>query len=167
MANHHSIFTPHQLTKDVKLLHKVAIIQSDKVFILKRSEDSVNRPGKWDLPGGNSEWPVDLRHSAQDLYKLDIAREVFEESGVRVKPTKFDLHSLVYFSTYFDIEKQVYTVICGWKIRNIGKKKMDIASISEEHTAMAWASLEELDNFDFGGKTGEFVKEIIRNGFKG
>jgi len=34
--------------------------------------------------------------------------------------------------------------------------------LSHEHRDYRWISIEELADYDFGGKKGEFIKDIIR-----
>jgi len=156
---------PHQLTENVKFLHKVAIVREQagqkEVLILQRSSDSVSRPNCWDLPGGNVEWPKPEQASVADLHQLDIAREIKEESNILTEPILFDLSRLKYFSSYFDQAKQMYTVICGWRIDFAETDQAEII-ISAEHQALAWVSLVDLPNYDFGGVKGEFILEIIR-----
>lgn len=187
MPNH-----PHQLTRHTKFLHKTVIIIDGKILILKRPTNAHSRPGKWDLPGGNSEWPVGLKDSSdfsnqedrfqknifQDLHQQDISREIEEETGLMVSSDQFGVSNMVYFSSFFDSEKQIYTIICGWFVNELAGNKtsnLDIATqlnsnknlfpkilISNEHTEFVWVSQNELDKYDFGF---EFLREIIKNGY--
>lgn len=154
----------HQLTENVKFLHKVVIVRQEdgrkEALILHRPEDALSRPNCWDLPGGNVEWPAKDQVSVSDLHKLDIAREIKEESNLTVNPEIFTLAHLIYFSSYFASEKQIYTVICGWTI-NLDDTDQAEIKISDEHQAMQWVSLEQLPDFDFGGVKGEFVLQSI------
>lgn len=156
---------PHQLTNNVKFLHKVAIVRDQagqkEVLILQRSADAVSRPNCWDLPGGNSEWPAPEQTSAPDLHQLDVAREIKEEANLVVTAELFKLNHLNYFASYFDSAKQIYTVICGWQINFSDTDQAEII-ISAEHQAMAWVKLEELNQYDFGGVKGEFILETIK-----
>lgn len=151
-----------------------------KVLLLKRAPDSKSRPNKWDLAGGNSEWPTGVTEIARDLHRQDVAREIVEETGLVVAPEYFDFKKLTYFSTFFQPDKQVYSVICGWLAELPGKNQSDSQNnnladnqatavkwpevkISEEHTEFAWASREEVASYDFGV---EFVPEIIQAAFQ-
>ncbi len=73
----------HQLTTNVKFLHKVAIIREldgeKQVLILQRDSNSFSRPDCWDLPGGNAEWPIEGQVSTADLHQADTAREVLKK----------------------------------------------------------------------------------------
>jgi 8-oxo-dGTP pyrophosphatase MutT (NUDIX family) len=159
------IFTPHQLTKNVKLLHKVAIVIDGRILVLRRAADSKTRPNCWDLSGGNSEWPVKITTPTRDLYQTDIAREIEEETGIKVPAERFNLKSLVYFSTFYEPEKKVYTVICGWKLDLADKSLMKAVTLSHEHTEFEWIAKKDLKDYDFGGKKGEFVANIINQAF--
>ncbi|MBD3279405.1 MAG: hypothetical protein GF390_01695 [Candidatus Pacebacteria bacterium] len=152
-------FVPHQLTKNVKLLHKVAVIHQGRVLILKRAAQSFSRPSCWDLPGGNSEWPNDLTQNQANLHQADIVKELKEETGLSFQPSHFSFAQLVFLRTFFETDRQVYTIILGWRT-----KLQDSAEItlSLEHTDFAWVKQAQLDDYDFGGQAGEFVKEVIQ-----
>lgn len=153
---------PHQLTENVKLLHKTAIVVSNQVLILKRAADSKSRPGKWDLPGGNSEWPSNENDFVKNLHQLDIAREIKEETGLLVKPEIFAVENLVYFATYFNPQEQIYSINCGWQVRDVIEAPQDTVQISAEHTQYEWINLPQLNDFDFGPKERDFEKVTIR-----
>jgi len=155
---------PHQLTENTKLLHKVALIHNNQVLILKRATESSSRPDKWDLAGGNSEWPEDNRQG-HGVHQADVAREILEETGIEVSADYFDFSNLTYFDTHFDANKQVFTIICGWKYKLPGDFNRNQVKISPEHSALDWLALEELDDVDFGGNKGSFVNKIAKSGF--
>lgn len=155
----------HQLTDQVKLLQKAAIVRQNnsnlEVLLLQRSNDAKSRPGAWDLPGGNSEWPAQNQVSAANLHLADLSREIYEETGLVVAEGAFTLKLPVHFSTYFDSQKQIYTVICGWLLDLTATNQAAI-KISAEHQAYVWAAGVDLPNYDFGGDSGTFVLDIIQ-----
>jgi 8-oxo-dGTP pyrophosphatase MutT (NUDIX family) len=153
--------TPNHLTKNVKLFQKAVLVKNNKILILKRSEKALTRPGMWDLPGGNSEWPS-AKQNARDLHLADIQREVLEETGIKVNLEEFVHENLIYFSTYFEADKQLFAVVGGWKVVNFNTKEIEL---SDEHTAYAWVTKEEISKYDFGGEKGEFVVQIIERSF--
>ncbi|HCC84278.1 MAG TPA: hypothetical protein DEP87_01205 [Candidatus Pacebacteria bacterium] len=160
---------PHQLTDHVKLLHKVAVVHDDKVLILKRANTAQSRPGCWDLPGGNSEWPVALTENTANIYQLDIVREIQEETGSETSPNNFSEKNLIFFRTFFEPERQVYSLICGWKLNavtDLTAFSPEKVKLSPEHTQMAWISLSEAASYDFGGVRGQFILEIIVQALK-
>lgn len=162
------MFPTHQLTENVKLLQKAAIIRQNgetpEVLLLQRSADAQSRPGAWDLPGGNSEWPHPEQNSVSNLHLDDISREISEETSLSVLQNAFALSQLIHFSTYFDSEKQVFTIICGWLIDFSSTNQVEIV-ISSEHQNYIWASQANLANYDFGGDSGSFVLDTIEKAF--
>lgn len=160
----------HQLTSNVKLLHKVALVFEDRVLILKRAADAKSRPEKWDLPGGNSEWPTDTSSNLINPHQEDVAREISEETGLEVSKTEFSKENLVYFATYFEAEREIFSVNCGWVVY-LDKflTNSDSASsvkISSEHTDYQWITLDELVQYDFGGPDRDYETAIIRLALK-
>ena len=155
----------HQLTDRVKFLHKVAITRlagaNQEVLLLQRSSQALSRPGAWDLPGGNSEWPAAEQGSAADLHQADIVREIKEETALTAPANLLTLDHLIYFSSYYDADKQIYTIICGWHLSWSDTDQRDI-QISAEHQQLAWVKLDQLDNYDFAGDKGQFVKSIAQ-----
>lgn len=149
----------HQLTNRVKLLHKVAIFSEGQVLLLKRSPNSPSRPNCWDLPGGNSEWPK-AGESDFDYHQKDITRELQEETHLSIETTHFSHQNLVYFRTYYDADKDIYTIICGW---HLSLDTLPKIILSHEHTQFKWAQLTNLDSYNVGGQAGEFIKDIIRS----
>lgn len=150
----------HQLTDHVKLLQKAVLIHQGEALLLKRSTDSKSRPGKWDLAGGNSEWP-EIESSVFGLYRQDIAREIQEETGIAVDPNSFDLEHLVFFDTFFDFNKQIFSVICGWKYELPADFDRSQIKLSHEHSESQWLKQADLNSVDFGGEHGEFVKRMV------
>ncbi len=157
---------PHQLTRHTKFLHKVAIVAEQKVLLLQRSSQAQSRPGCWDLPGGNSEWPTGVTAPTSNLHQLDVAREIREEVGLEVAASHFVLGNLNYLESFYNPETEIYTIICGWQITDLAKVGLPSAlnelkiTISPEHKGFQWVSEAELANFDFGGAKGAFVCEI-------
>jgi len=158
----------HQLTENVKLLQKAVVIRQSgstiEALLLQRSETAISRPNCWDLPGGNSEWPIANQFSAANLHLIDLSREIFEETSLKVDEKIFDLSQLVHFSTYFDSDKQVFTVICGW-IVDFSLINQSEIKISDEHQNYIWVSEANLPNYDFGGDRGAFVLDMIQKSF--
>jgi len=171
----------HQLTNQVKLLQKALLVCDEEFLILKRSADSLTRPNNWDLPGGNSEWPVDAtpiqsaavtlspskgRQALDDtnyinLHQADLIREIKEETGVVVNSNQIG-YQPIYFGTYFENQKQVYSIIVGWKVSLPAKP---IIKISSEHREFQWIKPSEFDHFEFGfaGKKSGFIRQIVNN----
>lgn len=162
----------HQLTKDVKILQKAVLVHEDAFLILQRSENSKSRPLCWDLPGGNSEWPKPVLDSTgeaqnqENLHQKDIAREILEETGITIIDEHFTFENMVLFRTFFDVEQEVYSIIIGWRVELPDDFERSLVQISHEHINHEWISYDALHEYDFGGKKGEFVKDIIRGAVK-
>lgn len=152
----------HRLTQHVKLLHKVALISKGQVLILRRSAQEKSRPGKWDLAGGNSEWPADLDKPCLNLHQNDISREIVEETGIEIPADYFTDQQLVFFATHFSPETQIYSINCGWRVTGITDSQRQQVKISSEHSESTWISLTELDQYDFGGPDRDYETKIIR-----
>ncbi len=172
--------TPHQLTENVKLLQKVVIWYRDDFLILQRSAASLTRPNCWDLPGGNVEWPsstIDLK----DVHLIELTREVEEETGLTIASPKVDYHQNnidqvgrpgshnhqalknCYFGTYFESDRQVYTIIVGWQYRLPNSTNLPKVELSFEHQNFAWIKTGDFDQYDFGfaGEKGGFIREMV------
>lgn len=155
----------HQLTAEVKLLQKAVVVQGGKALILKRSADSGSRAEKWDLPGGNTEWPDSLQ-DVRNPHLHDVVREVFEETGIELALSA--VSDCVYVGSYFEPGKQIYTIILGWSITlPSGVVQQDIL-LSDEHTAFAWIGLSEFDQYDFGfaGDQNGFIRLMMEKALK-
>lgn len=175
----------HQLTSQVKLLHKVALVIDScesrtakssldqtsfpKLLILKRGPNSYSRPKQWDLPGGNAEWPfIDKDTSNSDLlaklHRRDIEREVLEETGIDLSQTQnytsLEFDRPILCQTYFDKKTEVYSIILGWLIRLFDLPKI---ILSDEHTDFAWIEMSQFREYDFGfaGEPDGFIRIII------
>lgn len=148
----------HQLTENVKVLQKAVLVHDGRCLILKRSDNSKSRPGKWDLPGGNMEWPTSDKDS-KNPHVEELLREIVEETGIIINE---DAAESCYVGTYYKADQDVFTVILGWKV-HLGQ--IPEVKISSEHTEYAWMALAEGPNYDFGfaGEKGQFIRSMIDN----
>lgn len=157
----------NQLTDQVKLLQKAVIIVDGEFLILKRSSNSHTRANKWDLPGGNSEWPSNFTKTIQsnivDPHLADLLREVLEETGIKLELSQLSCQP-VYLSTYFEFDKQLYSIITGWRVILPAKPAIKISS---EHTQFDWITKEQFDQYDFGfaGKPEGFIRQSVMCSF--
>lgn len=158
----------NQLTENVKLLQKAVIIRQNgqvvETLLLKRSLDAKSRPGCWDLPGGNSEWPATEQSSAANLHLQDLQREVAEETGLSIDKNLLTLDKLTHLSTYFAGDQQVYTIICAWLINYPSTDQNEI-HLSDEHQEYVWVTEDQLVSYDFGGARGAFILDMIKQAF--
>lgn len=153
---------PHQLTSNVKLLQKIVLVHRGRFLLLQRDPQSFSRPNCWDLPGGNSEWPTHITHPTSNLHQIDAAREVAEETGIELSPSAFTHNALVYFETFFDPGREIFTVLCGWRIELPDEEELSQVQLSEEHTDFVWETPGEALTLDFGGQKGAFLPRILQ-----
>lgn len=156
----------HRLTENVKLLQKAVVVHRGSMLILRRSEDAKTRAGQWDLPGGNSEWPTEQTGIIRDLHIVDLKREIFEETAITA-----DVFAaaplLVSFETCFEAEKNMYTIIAGWRIELHDAFTKESVKLSNEHDTLEWISPKDITNFELGFAGGGegFITRIIANAF--
>lgn len=151
----------HQLTNQVKILHKIALIAENQVLLLKRHSEAHSRPNCWDLPGGNAEWPKQTTLPLlQHLHRADAVREVREETGIQVEEKQ--ITTPVYFDTVMETASQIYTIIVGWRVDLLTQPEV---VISAEHAEFTWVSLDLAPQFDFGfaGGPDGFIVQIINH----
>ncbi len=151
---------PHQLTENVKLLQKAVVVHKGRVLLLQRDDTASSRPSKWDLPGGNSEWPTTQQANTTSLHQADISREIKEETGITVVPGHFNRDAMVYFDTTF--YNEVFTVLTGWVAELPFDFDESEVTLSEEHTAFEWVPFDDARDYDFDyGKN--FIVPMLRN----
>lgn len=156
-----TVRTPHQLTQNVKLLQKIGLFWQGKVLMLQRDGESASRPLCWDLPGGNSEWPENITQPTSDLHIQDAIREIAEETGIQISADHFQKPNLTYVETFFDPEKQIFTVLFGWSIEL--QREPPQVQLSEEHIAFQWLPVPEALELDLGGSKGAFLQRILQS----
>ncbi|MBP7875910.1 NUDIX domain-containing protein [Candidatus Woesebacteria bacterium] len=158
--------TLHRLTEKVKLLQKAVLVHQGKMLILRRSENSKTRANQWDLPGGNSEWPVEKEGIIRDVHIVDLKREILEETNIGADMFA-TTPKLVSFETCFEAEVDIYTIIAGWRVELEPAFVKENLQLSDEHSECQWISPEEITHFDLGFAGGGegFITRIIANSF--
>ena len=120
--------------KKYKAAMVVIFNEDKKILILKRSPGPHWMPEKWGLPGGH----VEKGESPNDAAR----REINEESNLI-------LRNLYHYKDRGDLAIYYSTEFSG-----------DV-EIDFEHTDWAWASYDELDNYDITPNLKENVKEAM------
>jgi len=161
-----SIRTPYQLTEHVKFVQKTTLVFDGRVLILKRGPQENTRRNCWDLPGGNVNWPKNLKKPVLDPHKQDAVREVREESGIIIDESELVADNISHFETYFEPDEETYKIYCGWQVELPSDFDPNSIQISNEHTEFAWVNIDELDKYDFGGEAGQFIVKQIKNSLK-
>ncbi|MBI4146932.1 NUDIX domain-containing protein [Candidatus Woesearchaeota archaeon] len=108
-----------------KTIQKAVLKKGEKYLILLRSKQARFYPEHWDFPGGNLEEKEHPLHG--------VEREVFEETGLKVKALKpvtafdeYENNTRYHFITYST------TILSGE------------FQLSSEHTAFRWATKDEI-----------------------
>lgn len=107
---------------------KAFIVHNDKLLLLKRASDDIQKPNIWEIPGGRlnlGEDPI-----------LGIMREIKEETGLYITP-KVPL-SVRHFVR---VDEQVITMLVFFCKPTGGDLK-----ISEEHSDIQWIPIENVKN---------------------
>src|SRR5690606_38888422 len=98
----------------------------------------------------------------RDPHLQDVVREVEEETGIEVEVEKLQS---CYVGSFFETEKQVYTILLGWKLELPEDFNETSVLLSDEHFEFAWIEHEDFDQFDFGfaGEKEGFIRKIVNN----
>jgi len=100
-----------------------------RVLLLRRSMNSKNNPGRWDLPGGK----VD----AGETFDVALLREIEEETALHVSLTRVAGAA----------ESQVAAVTVAYLIMEGALESGDVR-LSDEHDRFAWVEPAELPTID-------------------
>ncbi len=108
-----------------RLAVKAFIVKKNKLLIVKRAKDDVQKPDIWEIPGGRL-------NQGEDPF-IGIIREIREETGIYIKPIL--PMSINHFQRG---DKQVITMIVSFCKAVGGRQK-----ISEEHSNIEWVDLKQ------------------------
>ena len=131
------------------ILVNAVVRKGDKILISQRSWEESHEPGKWTIPGGK----VDRGDKEiWNIIEKTLDREVFEETGVRIKEGVFLLSNNSFIrSTGHHVVS--LTFICDWKEGE--------ARPLEDTIGVRWIGKEEINNFDFSTN----IKKLINKSF--
>jgi 8-oxo-dGTP diphosphatase len=121
------------------------VVHEDRVLLVRRAKEPLR--GRWTVPGGTLELGESLSAA--------VAREVEEETGVRVEPVEL--------MTVFDRieldggEVRFHHVIVDYLCRYLG----GAARAASDAADVAWAGREELRAYDLPPK----ALEVVSDGF--
>jgi len=108
-----------------RLAVKAFIVKNNKLLIVKRAKDDVQKPDIWEIPGGRLD-------QGEDPF-IGIIREIREETGLYIKPI------LPMSINHFQRDdRQVITMIVSFCKPVGGRQK-----ISEEHSSIEWIDLKK------------------------
>jgi len=109
------------------------IENNGKYLVMKRTEGQKYSSGKWEFPAGK---PKD-RETMEDA----LVREIIEETGIVVEPTKKILHEM-------KLEEHDIIVV-SYLCKSAGHD----VTMSHEHTDLAWSDLEGIKKMDISNIT--------------
>lgn len=132
--------------KPFSLSVKVVIRDPEgRCLLLKRSMDSKNNPGKWDLPGGKVD-PGEGFHDA-------LIREVAEETGL----------SIAIKRVAGTAESESPTFRIAYLIMEASTEHPDVR-LSDEHTEFVWVSPSDLPKMDLVAQFLPLAEDFARRG---
>ena len=123
-----------------------AVVFSGESVLLVRRGNEPSR-GRWGLPGG----VVELGEGVEEA----VVREVGEETGVTVRPTRL---LAVFDSIVRDGEDRImyHYVLCEYLCEAVEGEPRAATDVSD---AM-WAFLEDLESLDMTGGTRRFIERV-------
>lgn len=129
---------------------KSFIVNENKLLIIKRSDDNVQKPGIWEIPGGrlnpNEDQIVGLKREIKEETNLDI--DVIKPLTIR-KFTREDNQKI-----------ELTNFLC--KLPDALNNKL---KLSKEHTDYEWVELNKVKDriTDFFHKEVDLIKQHYRN----
>ncbi|MEX1997443.1 MAG: NUDIX domain-containing protein [Candidatus Andersenbacteria bacterium] len=123
------------------------IVKGDETLIVKRSEHDEYLPGYWEQAGGKLDWG--------ESPKRGMAREVSEETGLEITPTK-----VYYAHHYTNEQKERYIVEIAYICEIVGS---DAVTLSPEHSEYKWIIEDDLKSIE---PISDEMRIIIQEGFR-
>lgn len=131
------------MMRKTRLMVHGIIKKDNQILLLKRKEDDVDSPGKWEIPGGKVEFgehpkKAVLREMEEETnLKLNI-KELFEIGNLQYDKPDRKIHLLRFYYLFTTEEKNV-------KIND------------KEHTEFKWINKEYFPKY----KIAEHMKEVL------
>ena len=113
------------VTVNFRVAVKAFIVKGNKLFVVKRAKDDVQKPGIWEIPGGRLELGEDP--------VLGLMREIREETGMYID-VKYPL-SVRHFER---ADGQIITMLVF-----LCTGKGGYIKLSEEHSEFDWIDLDD------------------------
>lgn len=131
-----------------KIIVAGVVVDSNKVLIVQRGADEEIFPNLWEIPSGKRE-PFEKSKDA-------VAREVEEETGVKVKP----IMPVDVFEFKVEKEDEVRDATqISFLCKPVGKPKV---KLSPEHQNFAWIGESELDDYNLSKETKRAISKVFK-----
>ncbi len=128
------------------------VIHQNKVLLVQRDEPECKDVHlKWELPGGKIDW--------DEMPEQTVVRELFEETGVKVKIVRLLSHVQINYWDYpWGIQQTIIICyLCQFKSQITFKKK-------DHHVRqIAWVDLKKLSTLETLPGIGIFVSLALKN----
>lgn len=112
-----------------RIAAKAFVIDDDKLLILKRADDDMQKPGIWELPGGRLEVEEDPKEG--------LKREVKEECGIDI-----EVKQPLNIRHFTRDDGQIITMIIF--LCKLGKKSTNSdVVLSDEHSEHEWIDMDK------------------------
>lgn len=125
-----------------------AVINDNKILILKRSDQEKVYPGMWELPSGKKE-------SLED-WEQCLIREIKEETGLDVKA----ISPVSIFNYIIEKEKEIRdTTQINFLTAPITSSQK--VKLSQEHSDYCWIAKDEINSFYISDQTKAVIKKAF------
>lgn len=127
---------------------KAIIVNNGKVLLLREAmyDEGINT-GKWDVPGG--------RINPEEPILEGLQREITEESGLMVETEEV----LGVFETFPEIKgEHCHIVRVFYKAKTLSTE----VTLSPDHDAYEWVSVEELAGKELVSSLPELIKKVLK-----
>ena len=133
--------------ENFSLAAKSFILNDNKLLIIKRSDDNVQKPGIWEVPGG--------RLNPNEDHLNGLKREIKEETGLNIEVIK--PLTIRKFTREDNQRIELTNFLC--KLSNPLDKNI---KLSHEHTNSEWIDLNNVKNkiTDFFHPEIDLIKEL-------
>jgi 8-oxo-dGTP diphosphatase len=132
------------MVKKYSVLVNGAVVQDNKLLIIKRSQKEKHQAGMWCLPGGKME-------SSEEIFPLEhtAIRELLEETGIDIITEK-----MIYNNVFEHSEDKQPTLAIVFLCKVMNGRAIPLEDTEE----VRWITKEEIDNFKFPPNVKDYIK---------
>jgi len=142
------------LPKDKKIKWRPSasalVVKNEKILMIKAKQH-----GKWELPGGGIE--------LGETIKEGLEREVYEETGYKVKTNGNVIHFTNHFFYAPDIDEFFETIVLILKAKlKESKQDKKIINYQDEIDEVKWVPINKLEDYELKEITQKVIKTILK-----